>query len=375
MAKVSVERVPVQVLGLGVIGFDHLQIVLQTEGTGQESWFVIEGLREPDGAGVRLAVEGWHGGTTLSDANGGLAGAALVQRIGTSASRGARVLAEGGEAVSLWATLVSYAADIEAQRFPYIPAALPGSPLPTLNSSSLVASLLYHAGVDAAAAMPLGLRFSPGVTTLLGTSAADTISLPAGFTTLVGGDGDDRLSGSDTVGQVDKLFGGRGDDTFHWSRGHNILHGGQPGLAAADDGSDTVDYSGAGLIRIETPPGGGFRAQPDFIVTHAFGQDHLYSIEAVIWDGARDRVSLGKGVGLLPGAAGAGLAPQRAEALPALVTSEGLSAEPQLPELPDLGPADVPATFAGFGFDPFGPGWDGLSAPADTAVLDPLPGG
>lgn len=300
MPSVSVERLPVHLLGLGLIGFDHLQIVFRNslDDARQEDWFVIEGLREPDGSGVRLAVEGWDGGTTLSDANGGLAGDALVQRIGTGASRGAQEIADGSEAIALWARLVAHAADIEAQRFPYIPMALAGSPLPTINSSSLIASLLHHAGVSIEGALPAGLRFSPGTTTLLGTSGDDTLRAAHGFTTIAGGGGDDVLIGSDDKRDVDKLYGGPGNDLLRWSRGVNILHGGQPGLAYADDGIDTVDYTGAGTLRIEALPAGEPHRQPDFVVHHAGGRDLLFSIEEIIWDGARDRVTTGAGVGL-----------------------------------------------------------------------------
>lgn len=299
--SVTVERLPVQLFGLGIFGFDHLQIVFRhglPSGT-QDHWFVIEGLREPGISGTRLAVEGWAGGTTLSDANGGLIGRELADKIGTSGSRGARTIAEGRQAITLWAKLVAYAADIDAQRFPYIPATLPASPLPTVNSSSLVASLLYHAEVDIMEATPNGLRFSPGTSTLLGTSGEDRLRATDRFSTLMGGYGDDVLVGNDATGSVSKLYGGAGNDTFLWSPGINILHGGQPGLSYAEDGIDTVDYTGAGEIRIEALPRGKPHRQPDFIVHHATGRDYLFSIEQIIWDGARDRIQLDAGVDLI----------------------------------------------------------------------------
>lgn len=301
MPTVRVERLPVQTFGLGVLGFDHLQIVFQSDCDSramQDSWFVIEGLRERDGAHTRLAVEGWHGGTTLSDANGGLTGRELAYRIGTSESRGARELARDGDAVTLWATLVSYATDIETQQFPYIAISLPASPMPTINSSSLIASLLHHAGIDLAATLPSGLRFSPGMTTLLGTSRDDRLATGESFTTLVGGEGYDTLAGSNDARSIDKLYGGTGDDTFHWSGGINVMHGGLPGLAYADDGIDTVDYSGVGEMRIDAAPPGEHHLHPDFVVRHAAGQDYLFSIEEIIWDGAHDHVTVGEGVGL-----------------------------------------------------------------------------
>lgn len=302
MPAVSVERVPVRTLKLGLLGFDHLQIVLQPDATGdrQDGWFVIEGVRDTETGAARLAVEGWHGGTTLSDANGGRVGTELSDWIGTSASRGAVVVAHGAEAMSVWSTLVSYAAEIEAQRLPYIAYALPASALPTINSSSLVASLLHYAGIDTVAAQPSGLRFSPGMTTLLGTSMDDTMKAGRTFSTLIAGDGDDTLFGSDEAGQLDKLFGGRGRDTLYWSAGSDVLHGGQPGLAHAEDGTDAVDYSGVGRLHIERPASTAGIDTPDFVVRHAHGVDRLYSIEEVIWDEARDVVSLGSGVALSP---------------------------------------------------------------------------
>lgn len=303
MPSVTVEKVPVQVMHLGLLGFDHLQIVFRPSRSNlarQDDWFVIEGLREADAGGARLAVEGWEGGTTLSDANGGLVGAELEVRIGTGSSRGAQEVAAGSKATSLWATLVAHASDIETQRFPYIPLTLPTSPLPTINSSSLVASLLHHAGIDVSAALPSGLRFSPGTSTLLGTSGDDVLYVSNGFTTLVGGDGNDMLISSDVTGVVDKLFGGTGNDTFRWSKGINILHGGQPGSAYADDGIDTVDYTGAGHIRIEALPSNAPHIFPDFVVHHAGGRDYLFSIEEIVWDGATDSLALGAGVGLAP---------------------------------------------------------------------------
>lgn len=301
MPTVRVERVPVQLFGLGLLGFDHLHIVFRMEDAQvapQEHWFVIEGIREADASGLRLGVEGWHDGTTLSDANGGLTGGDLIARIGRSDSRGGREIADGAEATQLWARLAAHAADIEAQGFPYIALSLPASPLPTINSSSLVASLMYHVGIDVADALPSGLRFSPGVTTLLGTSRDDALETSRVFTTLVGGTGDDVLAGSDAV-RIDKLYGGRGDDTLVWSPGENVLHGGQPDLAYAGDGIDTVDYTGAGIVRIEAAPGSVPHWRPDFIVTHASGQDYLFSIEAITWDAQTDQVLLGNGLGLV----------------------------------------------------------------------------
>ncbi len=302
MPTVAVERLPVATWGLGVFGFDHLQIVFRSAPdwarTRQEDWFVIEGLREVEGGGVRLAVEGWDGGTTLSEANGGLVGEDLTERIGTSESRGARVVAADGDAILLWSTLAAYAADIETQRFPYIPLSMPDSPIPIVNSSSLVASLLHHAGIRIEEALPAGLRFSPGMATLLGTSRDDVLAASDGFTTLIGGGGDDRLTGGSS--RIDKLYGGNGNDVIRWSPGFNVVHGGQPGTPYQLDGFDAVDYTGGGTIRLEAPSNPQPHRRPEFIAYFRDGQDHLYSIEHLIWDGEGDRIIIGPGVGLAP---------------------------------------------------------------------------
>lgn len=189
MPSVRVERLPVETLKLGRVGFDHLQIVFCSDfgagSTVQDDWFVIEGIREAGAHGTHLAVEGWHGGTTLSEANGWRRGDALVQRIGRPESRHPREIATGAGAIELWATLVAHAADIHAHKFPYVPVTLPGVALPVINSSSLVSSLLHHAGFHVEAAMPHGLRFSPGRRTLLGQVAGDTRAIENGFTAIL----------------------------------------------------------------------------------------------------------------------------------------------------------------------------------------------
>ncbi len=302
MPSVRTERIPVQALGLGILGFDHLQLVYVTgeERLGrQEDWFVIEGLREVSSGGLYLAVEGRHGGTTLAEANGGAMGEALAGRIGTAEMRGSHEIASGPEAPRVWATFVAHATDIDAQRFPYIAYALPSSPLPTINSSSLVNSLLHYAGIDPVLSKPHGLRLSPGGETLLGSSGDDVLAPVKGFTSIVAGDGADWLTGSFRAGRIDKLYGGRGDDRFQWSTGINIIHGGQPELAYAEDGQDTVDYSGVGYVTLRASAEPLQHKIPDFIATFDGGEDRLFSIEEIVWDERSDRVLLGKGAGLV----------------------------------------------------------------------------
>jgi Ca2+-binding RTX toxin-like protein len=301
MPSIRTERVPVRTFNLGLFGFDHLQLVFQHDDTPlgaiQDGWFVMEGLREAGPDGAALAVEGAQGDTTLSMANGGAEGAVLVERIGTPELRGSRqVPAIGGEGLA-WATMAAFAGDIDSQAFPYIALSLPGSPVPTINSSSLASSLLYYIGVDISSYMPFGTRLAPGTTTLLGSSGNDDLTVTASFTTILGGEGSDTLRGSDD-GRVDRLYGGKEDDSLEWSDGFNILHGGQPGLAYDEDGIDTVGYVGAGVVRIDANPYAVPHYRPDFIATRATGTDHLYSIERLEWDETTDHIVLGNGVTL-----------------------------------------------------------------------------
>jgi hypothetical protein len=303
MPRIRIERYPVQTFKLGALGFDHLQLVYQPDDAPstdvQDNWLLIEGLREWTAQGIRLSVEGWEGRTTLATANGGVFGDELAAKIETPAARGSRAVPVDGDAHSAWATMASFAGDIEAQGFPYIAVALPGSPIPTINSSSLVASLLYYIGVDIASVMPFGARLSPGTTTLIGSSGDDQLAIVRNFTTIVGGEGRDVLHGGEDAGAIDKLYGGKDDDRFVWSKGFNIMHGGQPELAYEKDGIDLVSYAGAGTIRIDANPDALPHYRPDFIVTTPEGLDHLYSIERIAWDASSDHIVLGKGVGLV----------------------------------------------------------------------------
>jgi len=173
------------------------------------------------------------------------------------------------------------------------------SPLPTANSSSVVASLLYYIGVDIAENMPSRfLSYTVGTRTLLGSTQADELTLEWSFNTILSGDGDDKLKGTDRTAVIEKLYGGSGDDTFIWSHGSHIYHGGQPELDYASDGSDTIDYTGVGFVRIEAGDTPVPHLRPDYIAFHSSGVDRLFSIEIMNWDSRSDTISLGEGVEL-----------------------------------------------------------------------------
>ncbi len=299
MPRVRIEWMPVQLFGLGHLGFDHMQLVLeQGEGAApQDDWFVMEGVRDPTDLGTYLMIEGSDGRTSLSTANLASRGA-LEEKIGTPEVRGSRALAYHGNEMHAWETMASYARDIDAQDYPYIALGLPGSPTPTINSSSAVASLLHYSGLDPTQSLPYGMRLSPGTSTLLGTGGDDELRVAHGFTTLLGGDGNDRFIGGGDR-QTEKYFGGSGDDVFRWSPGFNIVHGGQPQLGYAADGTDVIDYSGAEEVTISFNRHWIPHKSPNFMAVHNSGVDHLFSIERIQWNAKSDHIRLGKEIDLL----------------------------------------------------------------------------
>jgi Ca2+-binding RTX toxin-like protein len=295
VARVRIEWMPVQ------FGFDHLQLVFEPGEGGlsrQDDWFVMEGVRDATSDGTFLGIEGADGRTTLSVANLA-ARAELASKIGTPEHRGSRALPFEGDAFGAWETMSSYARDIEAEDYPYIAFGLPGSPAPTINSSSAIASLIHYRGLDPTQQLPYGMHLSPGMATLLGTAADDRMRIEHGFMTLLGGSGADSFEGSSAPRQTEKFYGGRGDDVFRWSPGFNIVHGGQPQLDYASDGTDVIDYSGAGEVTITFNRHWIAHKVPNFIAVSDVGIDHLYSVERIQWNAKTDRIVLGKGTDLL----------------------------------------------------------------------------
>ncbi len=301
MPRVRIEWVPVQMYGLGRLGFDHLQLVFEpgdAGGSAQDDWFVMEGVREATPAGTFLGIEGADGRTTLAMANLA-ARAELTDKIGTPEHRGSRALPYAGEEFGAWETMASYARDIEAEDYPYIALGLPGSPTPTINSSSAIASLVHYSGLDPTQALPYGMHLSPGMSTLLGTSGDDRLRSEHGFTTILGGRGRDSFAGSTDARQIEKFYGGEDDDIFYWSPGFNITHGGQPQLDYTADGTDVVDYSGVGEVSITFNRHWIPHKVPNYVAVFEAGIDHLFSVERIQWNASSDRVVLGDGIDLL----------------------------------------------------------------------------
>jgi hypothetical protein len=166
--------------------------------------------------------------------------------------------------------------------------------LPISNSSSIVASLLFYIGVDIAENLPFTfLTFTVGTRTLFGTSDNDQLTLAFSFNTILSGDGDDTLEGTQSTSQTEKFYGGRGDDVFLWTAGSHVYHGGQPGLDYTEDGTDAVDYTGVGVVTFEGVDSPVPHLRPQFIAIHATGIDRLFSIEDIRWDDRSDTLILG----------------------------------------------------------------------------------
>lgn len=167
MQRLRLERIAIRALLLGCLGFDHLQLVYEPAALPQslqDAWYVLEAVRDLTPAGPVLGMIGADGYTTLARANAA-SGTALTRRLGTPAQRASTVLASGPDATALWLAMTARAAEIERQRLPYVAFAMPGSPLPTLNSSSVVATLLHDNGYDVVSVLPSSGRPMPGLET------------------------------------------------------------------------------------------------------------------------------------------------------------------------------------------------------------------
>lgn len=301
LSSIRVEFVPIQTFNLGLFGFDHLQLVFADDATNrfaQDNWLVIEAVQSGSFYGGTLGFIGEDGGLRLSSANG-YSGEALIDEIGTPEDRGSRVIYDGLDAGTVWSNIAAFAEDIELQQYPYYVGAWPSSPTPVVNSTTAVASVLHWAGFNLASSIPFGLRYSPGGSTLLGLSEDEDITANSTFATILSGEGNDQLRGYDNSFVTERLYGGRGDDTFYWSTGDNIKHGGQPGLSYVEDGTDAVDYSGVGLVTINAVEHAVEHRIPDYIATYVGGVDRLFSIEEVRWDRSSDQIIAGPNVELI----------------------------------------------------------------------------
>ncbi len=147
--------------------------------------------------------------------------------------------------------------------------------------------------------LPFGIRNSPGTGTILGKTTNDDMSARGNWQTVATGFGEDKIHGSNNLIYFDKLYGGDDNDTIFWSEGENIIHGGQPQLPYAQDGLDTIDYSGVGKVHIVTTEHSVEHKVANYIASFEGGSDQLFSIEQVAWDKHNDEITAGEGVDLL----------------------------------------------------------------------------
>ncbi len=298
MPQIRIDRTPIIDYRLGFFGADHLFLsYVQDENAReqiQDGWFTIEGLRSVGTAesGALLGVEGTDGRTTISESNHGLTGSDLVRIIGTPTSRLSTVIEFPQGAFEAWETLSVYGEDIDNNFLPYFIATRPGLPTPTSNSSSVVASVLFYAGIDIAEHLPLGFgRFTTGTQTLLGTPDRDELFVTSNFKNLLGGRGSDILHGGDGT---NRLSGGLDADLFLWSPGLDFIHGGQVNTPYQRDGEDVAAYGGAGVVRIDGNPVPAAHLLPNLIVNYQGGRDLLFSIERLQWNQGNDEIIFGE---------------------------------------------------------------------------------
>ena len=301
MPTLRIERVPIEKYYLGFFGFDHLQLVYEQDRSpaNQSVWYVLEGTVDDGPSGSILGVLGTDGQTTLSQANGDARDLDLVHKIGTPETRGSVIIPVTNGVTAAWNTMASFGASIDEQMLPYIGYGLPDYVTPTINSTSVVASLLFYAGIDINNHLPIGLGRSPGATTLIGTSNDDEMQIVNGFNALVGGDGKDKFEGGADAALVERFIGGKGNDNIKWSNGVNYVHGGQPRLDYAADGYDDISYNGVGVVTINMNPYAIPHVAPDFIGIHEGGVEYLFSIEGINFNEGSDTILLGEGVSLL----------------------------------------------------------------------------
>ncbi len=310
MARVRIEWVPIQAYSLGLFGLDHLQLVYQPSHLTpeqQDFWYVMEGTfgNDPALGHWTLGVAGTDGITTLRAANPVNENGdyrypepeELIDLIGTPFSRGSRGLPLL-DPFNAWHSMASYGSEIENQDLPYVGLGFSTTGLPTINSTSVIASMLHSVGLDIGNYFPYGIRLSPGRTTFIGTTQDDTLEIQGSFKSLVGGKGNDTFIGT-AASTTESFYGGLGNDIFKSSAGFNIYHGGQPYMDYATDGMDTVVYDGIGEVFINKNPAAIPHIFPKYIATYATGSDWLFSIDRLQWDNTTDHISLGQGLQIL----------------------------------------------------------------------------
>ncbi|WP_281024359.1 calcium-binding protein [Microvirga calopogonii] len=200
-------------------GFFHLYLVkTETDATGRV-------LSEKV---IRGSLEGFGQLGTIADAD--LASSPDRRGSDTPQERHRTLLDLGSrDANDVWKVMVQHANNIDKAGLPYSADIFQQSPGGDLNSNSVIASVLYTAGLDWAKSLPVGVSRSeaPLYGQLQYMNVNDVLSGTAHIDRIHGGVGNDRIK----AGQAnDTIFGDAGNDVLYGNSGDDNLSGG-----ASDD--------------------------------------------------------------------------------------------------------------------------------------------
>ncbi len=229
---IAIEAKPLELRGIDS-GFFHLYLVRTT--TDSSGRVVSEKV-------IRGSLEGINDLGTIAGAD--LASSPDRRGSDTPEERHRTVLDLGSRNASdVWKVMVQHANNIDKADLRYsfdIFRELSGA---DLNSNSVIASVLYTAGLDWAASLPDGvsrseaplygqLQYMRVNDTLAGTASSDRIRGGVGNDTIKAGQADDTISGEDGNDRLwgssgnDSLSGGANDDRLYGGWGNDILRGG-----------------------------------------------------------------------------------------------------------------------------------------------------
>jgi len=229
---IAIEAKPLEFKGIES-GFFHLYLVrTQTDASGR---VVSEKV-------IRGSLEGINDLGTIAGAD--LASSPDRRGSDTPEERHRTVLDLGSRNASdVWKVMVQHANNIDKANLHYsfdIFRELPGR---DLNSNSVIASVLYAAGLDWATSLPDGvsrseaplygqLQYMRVNDTLSGTANSDRIRGGVGDDVIKAGQADDSISGEDGNDRLwgssgnDSLSGGANDDRLYGGWGNDNLRGG-----------------------------------------------------------------------------------------------------------------------------------------------------
>lgn len=165
-------------------------------------------------------------------------------------------------ASDVWKVMIQHANNIDRADLHYSFDIFRQFPGADLNSNSVIASVLYAAGLDWASSLPVGvsrseaplygqLQYMRVNDILTGTTSSDRIRGGVGNDSIKAGRGNDTISGEDGNDRLygnsgnDNLSGGANDDRLYGASGTDVLRGGSGRDAfvfhTALDGTTNVD--------------------------------------------------------------------------------------------------------------------------------------